>query len=199
MIKINLAKMKQVKLDGGGSSSSGMFSSGGGSASVMPIVRKLGVPLALCGLIYYGYEYYIDMRQQELQADIAQIEQVRIRLQADAAKIKQYEKQKEEFERTELLFRKKVETIQKLLVQRNYAAQSLIAISRSLTPDLWLTQVSANEKTIKLKGSTIVDSQISDFMTSLDSVQYFTDLSLKGSSSAAGGSRSDFELEARRQ
>lgn len=199
MIKINLAKMKQAKLDAGMGSSGSSFSSFSSGASILPMIRKLIVPLALSGVIYFGYQQYIEQRMLELQEDISSIEQERVRLQAEAGKLKNFERQREEFEKTELMFRKKVETIQKLLVQRNFAAQSLIALSKSLTPDLWLTSIAVNESLIRIKGSTVVDSQISDFMSSLDSMEYFKDVSLRGSSMAPGASKSDFELEARRQ
>ncbi len=203
MIKINLAKMKQAKVMAE-STSSGLtsgFSKMSMSAgdTLIPILRKVVVPLGLAAILYVGWEWYAGQQQELMQAEVAQLESQRAQLAMEANKIRGFEKQKEEIDKNELVLRKKIETIQKLLQRRDYAAKALMNISKSLTSELWLTTIAVSDEQMRIKGSTVDVSQISDFMSAIELTPNFKDVTLRNSLLDKDGSRTDFELEAKRE
>lgn len=206
MIKINLAKKKQASYSGSESSSktatSGLFKGMGDSVSsgdLSGIMVRIMLPLVLCVISYFGFNYFIELKTEELQIEVSNVEKEKIQIQTQLKKISGFEKQKVELEKTAQVINVKINTIEQLIRGKDHTVKALIALSQSLPKDVWITDISATEKSYNIKGSTLDMSLVSDVMSKLGSSIYYKDVSLKGSVSDASGRQATFELTARRE
>jgi len=207
MIKINLAKRKQASYaanpegskGGAFASLKGAFGSGADSSEMITILRRILFPVGLCIATYFAYNYYVDLKVDEFQAEITNIDKEKTKIQNELSKIHGFEKQKTELEKTATSINTKITTIEKLIQGKDHMVKSMIALSQSLPKDVWLTEISATETTFSVKGNTIDMGLVSDVMSKLGTSIYFKDVSLKGSSADPSGRQASFELSARRE
>lgn len=206
MIKINLASKKQVSYSGAErSEKTGTLTSiralGGaaGSSAIVSILGRALVTLALCGVAYVGFDHWMESLRAELQFEASNIDKEKSKIQDELKKYSGFEKQRAELEKNLQLIQKKNETIESLIRGKDHTVKSLITLSQSLPKEVWITEITASEKLINLRGSTIDIALISDVMSKLGTSIYFKDVSLKGSASDVSGRQSTFELSARRE
>ena len=204
MIKINLAKRKQASYAAGSAGAkTGTLTSlkalGVDSSEMMAVLSKLSVPLGLCVLAYFSYNYYTDQKAEEFQNEVTSVDKEKQKIQGELQKIHGFETQKIELEKTALIINNKINTIEKLILGKDHMVKSMIALSQSLPKDVWLTEINATETVFNIKGNTIDMGLVSDVMSKLGTSIYFKDVSLKGSSTDPSGRQANFELTARRE
>lgn len=206
MIKINLATKKQVSYASsersektGTLTAIRSFGSSAGSSAIVGILSRALLTFALCAVCYLGFEQWMESLRAELQVEVTNIEAEKTKIQNELKKYSGFERQRAELEKNLQLIQKKNETIEGLIRGKDHTVKALITLSQSMPKEVWITEITATEKFFNLRGSTIDIALISDVMSKLGSSIYFKDVSLKGSSSEAGGRQSSFELTARRE
>jgi len=216
MIKINLARRKTANIAGGGadageggsSALKGLFSrssSGGGSSSEglkdLPIRSIL---IALVGV--YGAQFYFEA---EKSAEIAKVDQkieklraTQRELQASLAKSTGFEEIKQSLEADEKLVKTKLDTILKLMQDKQGSIQALKNISMSIPAEVWLQSLSISDTDFQVSGQALDYNQVSDFMNRLGQADFLSDINLDGSSQAKdekGLNVASFKLTAKRK
>ncbi len=206
MIKINLAKKKQVTYSGSeGESTGGVLSSikafgaSADSSDFIGIVSKILLPVVLCIISYFAFSYFIQLKTDELQVEATNIENEKTKIQDELKKIGGFEKQKIELEKTQQVINVKITTIEQLIQGKDHTVKSMIALSQALPKDVWVTEVTVSEKAFNIRGNTIDMGLVSDVMTKLGNSVYFKDVTLKGSTADPSGRQASFELSARRE
>lgn len=103
-------------------------------------------------------------------------------LNAEIAKAAGYEPIKKQLEKDEFTLKTKIETIEKLLSERQAQYKAFLALSQSIPADIWLTDYrSAMEGGIVISGKSLGFGQISDFMKVLNENVFFAGLNLESS------------------
>jgi Tfp pilus assembly protein PilN len=109
--------------------------------------------------------------------------------------IQGYEPKKRLLEANEAVIRTKIETIEKLIRNRDFTAKTLIALSQSLPKEVWITEMNQGESYFEIKGSTLDIGLISELMTRLGKSIYFKDVQLRSSGMTdSSGAKSDFVI-----
>ncbi len=205
MIKINLAKKKQASYANESSAKSGTLTSlralgaSADSSELVSILSKILLPLALCGVSYFAFNYYIDIKTEELTVEAMNIDKEKIKIQDELKKIRGFEDQKVQLEKTSQVINAKINTIEQLIVGKDHTVKAMIALSQALPKDLWITEITATENSFVIRGNTVDMSLVSDVMSKLGTSIYYKDVSLKGSVSDPTGRQASFELTARRE
>jgi hypothetical protein len=206
MIKINLAKKKQVSYSANESSAkSGTMSSlrafgaSADSSDLVSILSRILLPLALCGVLYFAFNHFIEIKEDELKMDVVNVDKEKTKIQDELKKIRGFEAQKVELERTEQVINAKIDTIEQLIRGKDNTVKAMIALSQALPKDVWITEIIATEKTFNIRGNTIDMGLVSDVMSKLGTSIYYKDVSLKGSAIDSNGRQATFELTARRE
>lgn len=215
MIKINLALRKQAA--GAQSSDAGDKAAGGGGGLGGIKISKVAIDLdqlrelplrqiAIVVAVYvvggYVLEDYKAGEIAKVDATIAGLSAEKSKLTAEAAKMKGYEDLKKSLESDEKIMRTKIETIQKLIADRQSPPKVLISIAEAIPKDVWLQDFKIAKGEVTMKGYSLGFNQISDFMKSLNENVYFTDVGLKNTQQAkdeAGVEVANFELSAKRK
>lgn len=208
MIRINLVQKKQASyvsaasVGGGGVASSFASLKGlgsGGLGGFVPLLKRMGIPLVLSVITNYGYDYYVQIRQDEMAAELATRDQEKDKINKELQKIKGFESVKVELERNELILRTKIDTIEKLIRGRDHTPKTMIALVQSMPRELWFTEINAGEMSYEIRGGAIDIGLISDLMSRLGKTIYFKDINLKNTASDPTGRQSTFEITARRE
>ena len=204
MIHINLAKKRQSALASGGTGGGGgtdfgeglrSLSSGESAKSVGLLVFRLGLPVALGLGANYGFDYYVEQKQAEMTQDIKNIDDEKSKIVKKLNEFKGFEEDKRRLEQNQVIIRTKIDTIEKLIKNRDFTPKALINLAQSLPSDVWLTEVTQSEKAYTIRGSSMDAGLVSDFMTKLQKNIYFKEVQLKSSQiSDPSGTKSDFEL-----
>ncbi len=210
MIKINLANKKQSSV--GKDTKWTQFdlnSVGKTSLIVLEEIKEIRVPIirisCLALIIYLGLGFltnYEEILLQEKDREVKKIIAESTKLSLQLEKTKGYDAIKKSLEEDEALIRSKIETVKKLIADRAASPKLLLAISKAIPEEVWLTDISIQETTVSLKGSAIDFNQISDFMKNLNESVYFKDLDLKNTQQAKIENNFDiaqFELSANRR
>jgi Tfp pilus assembly protein PilN len=207
MIRINLIQKKQASYvsGGGGSKTSGAGMSAlkslgaGGADGILALVKSIGIPVVLCIVANFGYDYYIQQRTDEMTQEVGRLDQEKERITKELQKIKGFETVKVELERSQLVLRTKIDTIEKLIRGRDFTAKSLITLAQAMPRDIWMTSIKATEKDFEFQGATVDLGLVSDLMSRLGQSIYFKDVTLKSTASDPSGRQAVFNLGARRE
>jgi hypothetical protein len=203
MIRINLAK-KKTATSGGGSTFAASEGSGfslksvfeGRGGDVWTVISVIGIPLALAYGANEFYEEYLQKRTGEVQKQVADRAKEREKLQRELQSVKGYEEIKKQLEQNSAVIRNKINTIEKLIRDRDFATKSLMTLAQSMPKEMWITEYAYSEKGYRVAGSSLDAGLISDLMASLQKSIYFTNLQLMSSSSTDGqGMKADFSLQ----
>lgn len=213
MIKINLALRKQPASVTGDVRGGGAAGSALGFLAGMRVDQRLDgfkdLPLkkfALMALVAVMGGYLLDdFKEGELSkidALLAKDQEERRKLEGDLGKTKGFEAVKKALDADELTLRTKIDTIQKLLTDRQIPPKMLTTLSASIPADVWLRSFKVKDDEISIRGSSLDYNAISDFMKGLNESAYFTDIQLKGTQQERdelGADVAAFELFARRR
>jgi Tfp pilus assembly protein PilN len=202
MIHINLASKKKSSLasggSGGGSDLGGSLrslSSGESAKSVGMLVFRLGLPVALGLGANYGFDSYVEQKQAEMALEIKNIDDEKAKIVRKLNEYKGFEEDKRRLEQNQVIIRNKIDTIEKLIRNRDFTPKALINLAQAVPSDVWLTEVTQSEKAYNIRGSSMDAGLVSDFMTKLQKNIYFKDVQLKSSVvSDPTSTKSDFEL-----
>lgn len=218
MIKINLAKRKQMNVApvsmGTGSnikSSSeakgpSIFSRFGESLSssidssgIVVLLTRVVIPVVISVVAYFFYNQYVSERRAEMASELQQITLDKSKIQGELNRIAGFEVLKVELEQNEKILNNKIETIQKLIANRDFAFKSLISLSNSLPREVWIHELVENEQGFEIKGNATEVGLVGDLMTRLGQTPYFKEIALKSTAQDAALNQATFELSARRE
>lgn len=210
MIKINLLKRKSSQRSA--LSSGGALSAGAVTDQLKDLFSKISpeIQSTLYTLVIYavigGVAHYFleDRKQKDLtttKADIQKLKNEISLLDSEIAKTKGYEKVKKELEDDERAIKTKIETIQKLVDERTAPPKMLMTLSQSTPKDVWIDDFSVKDSEVRIKGSSLGLTVVSDFMKSLEETVYFKDVTLKNSKQQRekGVEVANFDLELKRR
>ncbi|MEN9723716.1 MAG: hypothetical protein RJB38_1702 [Pseudomonadota bacterium] len=214
MIKINLASRKMASgasLEGSsGTALSAVLSrfipqaSGGGPSLT---VSDLPLRAILVGLVgAFGAQFYFDGEREavisRLDTQIEKAKSVQTGLQNQLKEAPVMEELKTRLEADERLVRTKLETIMKLMQDRQTSVHALKVVSTSIPSEVWLSQLSFSPSEVSFVGQALDYNQISDFMNRLGQADFMTDLNLDGSSQVKdekGVTVNSFRITAKRK
>jgi Tfp pilus assembly protein PilN len=193
MIKINLATKKQIiqaSADSKGLPASSEDLKELGSRAILPLILMAG--------IYFGSEYYFQMKKDGLGTMLIGIQTEKQGVEAQLGKFSGFESQKAELEKTADAINLKITTIEKLIRNKDATYKTLLELSQALPKDVWLTDFEANDQGYLIQGATKDISMVSDLMEKLGTSIYFKNVTLKRSQLEADGKVASFELTAGR-
>ena len=217
MIKINLATRKHSNVavseeaGGGGRTLSDIFGgmfSGANKASVdIDGLRELPLrKIALMVLVGFGAGYLLDEHKteqlQNLEPLVLKAQTENKRLMEEAARTRNYKQLKVQLDADEFVLRKKIETIDKLMADRQVPPKMLLSLSTAIPSDVWLTDFRIDGPNVSFAGGSNGFAQISDFMKNLNENVYFTGINLEKTEQAPdsrSASTAIFELKAKRR
>jgi Tfp pilus assembly protein PilN len=208
MIRINLIQKKQASYVSSGAVSGGLSSLYGdllnnfrssGFQSFLPIFKSIGIPVLIALIANFGYDYYVSVKTSQMSSELAGLDSEKDRINKELQKIKGFESVKVELERSELVLRAKIDTIEKLIRGRDFTVKSLITLAQAMPRDIWMTLVKATDSAFEFKGGTIDMALVGDFQSKLGQTIYFKDVTLKSTARDANDKQANFELGARRE
>ncbi len=135
------------------------------------------------GLCYFAMLQLEQKQQEELavvDAEIKVVEQNKSEVEQKLAKTKGYEAIKKQLEDDEKALQTKIDVLNQLSKDRNMPSKLLLQIAQTIPESVWLNELRLDEKAIQLVGSTPAYTDVSDFMKTLNSTSYFSDISLNG-------------------
>ncbi len=185
MIKINLAAHKQSSVSTEQRSPKiSLNSIGKTSFIIVEELKTLPWISIICSIIFIylaqsSLEKYKEVELSRLDVVLIKHTQEGLRLQKELDKTKSYDEIKKNLEADEFAIKKKLETMNKLISDRTTPPKLLLALSKSIPEEVWLTELSIQETEVVFKGSSLGFNQISDFMKSLNESIYFKDLNLR--------------------
>lgn len=224
MIKVNLGTRKQstataeARSGGGGS----LLSGGGGLGSILEKLRgglssarsgasagtgqgipfrKVLVAAGFCIAANYLSETQKAEDIKKIDEEVARVDAKKAKLAPELAKMKGYEELKASFDSDLFTMRTKIETIQKLAVDRYRVARVFRSLSSTLPKDAWISEFSVNDRFVHMRGQALGFSAISELMKSMSSSIYFTDVDFKQATqsweSSTNTATHTFEFEAK--
>jgi Tfp pilus assembly protein PilN len=122
-------------------------------------------------------------------------------LQANLNKFKVYETTKKQLEKDEVSIKTKLETLRKLVLNRNSHVKVLLAISGIVPKDVWLTSLKIGQTDVSLKGESLGFSQVTDFLKNLSESALFSNLSLDNTKKKTNGTSAiaEFDVKVKRR
>ena len=183
MIKINLALKRQSSLVTDASPGSGVL----GKMSVPGLklgvlkelpIRRFIVPTAFYLIAAQMSEMYKKQLVDDVVAQIAQQSRKVSALEAEAAKLKDYEKLKMGLETDQSSIRNKMNIISELLAERTSKLRLLADLSSATPTDVWLKSIDEMDGMITISGSTESFNSIPDYLANLSEVKYLKNVKL---------------------
>ena len=123
--------------------------------------------------------------------------------QQKLAQLQGFEAMKAQLEGDERAIRTKLEVLAKIAEGRTDPSRIMLQISQAMPDQLWLTDLKVAAEEISFTGQTPSYAQVSDFLKSIASSSFFSDIVLKGIEENLGTSRDvriqDFTIMAKRK
>lgn len=167
--------------------------------------RNLLVAVIL-GIIVFGVGYHLieQMKQQELDIVNGELERLSNEvslLDSEINKTAGYETLRKSIEADEKAVKTKMAVVQKLLEERPVVSKMLIALSQATPKDVWISAFAWQDGVIKMSGSAIGASVVSDFQNALEETIYFKDVNMLGmrTTKEKGVDITTFDLEAKKR
>jgi Tfp pilus assembly protein PilN len=168
-----------------------------------PQTRKLLAVGVISVLAYFGLDSYENDLVQKQDDILVQVNSENLKLTAELAKTNGYQAIKLEIDADEKILRTKLDTIKSLISDRQVPPKLLLALSNDIPTETWLSEFALTAKDIKLSGSSVGYTQITDFMKMLNESEYLTDVKLVNSKQdrdqTSGVNIATFELSAKRK
>jgi len=118
------------------------------------------------------------------------------KLQRELQSVKGYEAIKQQLEKNSSVIRSKIDTIERLIRDRDFATKSLITLAQSMPKEMWIAEYAFDDRGYRISGSSLDAGMISELMGRLQKSIYYTNLQLISSSSTDGqGMKADFSLQ----
>lgn len=210
MIKVNLATRKQAAFAAGDRSGTGTGTTLGNLSKIKFDRESLsGLPIRslviLVGFFVAASYFVSDYKASELQkadVEMQRLEQRRGELNALSKKSAGFQELKKTLEADEFLLKTKIETIQKILVNRRTASELMVALSEVIPEEVWLSSVGLRDSAIAIRGNSTDFDLVSDFMKRMGESTLVTEVVLKSTQKgldATGIEIASFELSAKRR
>ena len=207
MIKINLALRKTSQTSEKGEGRTFAFSKTSLKFNAEFLKDQQFRKVALAAIAgFVGYMVVDGLKDEELkkwEVAMQRLEGENATLQAKYEKTKAYEPIKRQLEEDEATIRNKLETVQKLIADRQIPPKMLASVSTGIPADVWLTDFQLNDQDLRIKGVSLGLNQVSDFMSTLDKNAYVSDVKLVSEATVkdeiTGTDVSSFELGARKK
>ncbi len=221
MIRINLARERRK---GGGKLDFKNLNLAALGASLKKLLSKRGaaddeggkkfdwknsaiLKLALVGAAIYLIQDQLDGYRKEALAkvdkSIAAAERDAGAQQQKLTQLQGYESMKAQLESDERAIRTKLEVLAKIAEGRTDPSRIMLQISQAMPDQLWLTDLKVAAEEISFTGQTPSYAQVSDFLKSIASSSFFSDIVLKGIEENVGTARDvriqDFTIMAKRK
>ncbi len=132
------------------------------------VIGCAAIVIAAIGVMGWRY-WLIDRQSKQLDVDIAAAQKEATRLHSVIAQVQQFEQRKAQLQQ-------RVTLIEQLRRDQTGPVHMLDQISRSLPPMLWLTdlkQQAANNGEVLIDGRTTTMTNLSDFVSNLESSGFF--------------------------
>jgi len=203
MIKINLASRKQAVAADANAGKTGLLLGG----MRLEELRELPIRRYVLALIVVFMANYLldEYKQDELKKVGTVLTALRLeqtKIQTELGKTKGFEEIKKQLDADEFTMRTKIETIEKLIADRQTPSRVLVALSTAIPSEVWLSNFRVENSQVSFVGSSLGFNQISDFMKNLGESAYFTDLRLQNTQQATterGAEVAVFELQAKQR
>ncbi|MEW6679785.1 MAG: PilN domain-containing protein [bacterium] len=128
--------------------------------------------LLLYGMILSGIWLYLNMKKLNLQSDIKKIDEEIASLQPTLDRIKQIEAENAEINR-------RLSVIQTLIKGRFKWVKILEEVSKTITPDIWLSSLSPEgEDSLSLSCSGFSNYSVANFIVALMENPFFSNITL---------------------
>jgi Tfp pilus assembly protein PilN len=208
MIKINLALRKHAVGLAGREKGAGFdlrVLSGGMNADMIkdPLVRKLGLVVVVAVMATYLLGGFKDDELKKADDVLTKVNEANAKLSVELTKAKGYENLKKQIDADETTLRTKLDTIKKLIADRTVPPKLMASLSAGIPSEVWLSEMSVDEKELKIKGYATGYAQITDFFKNLNENEFLTDVKLVDSKQTkdpvTGNDMASFELSARKK
>ncbi|OFZ78786.1 MAG: hypothetical protein A2583_09660 [Bdellovibrionales bacterium RIFOXYD1_FULL_53_11] len=222
MIKINLATMKQAASAGGAGDAPVKRGDiiGTISQALTGLIKRRGVGAAEGGgidkkmirkiILMIGVGFAADFlagdfmaeEMKKVEAALARVDAEKSKFQAEVQKTRGYEAIKKQLEADEFIIRTKVDTMEKLVTDRQTPPKLLLSVATAIPKDVWLSSFKVDGPSVVFSGGSVGFNPVSDFMKTLGESAYFSELNLQKTEQtrdAAGTEIAIFELMARRK
>ena len=134
------------------------------------------VAVLLLGLVVIcGGVFFVD---KGVKSDLAMAEANVTQLQADIDRYKPQQELVESFKKQKKQLQNKLDIIGSLEAARNGPVRVLDELTSQVPDRLWLTAIMTKGKGIKLEGQSLDTGVVADFLRSLNSSPYFTNVDL---------------------
>lgn len=200
MITINLALRKQVSAVGNSKSGgdlSSLTQSGLNGIKTLPI-KKITLPLLAGFAASTWLDNYKDQTLAEYQSRLAAIEMESKNIQKEFSKYKELEKVKKSMDDDEHTIRTKLDTIRLLITDRSRTLSGMIALSKTMPDDVWVSEFRLDKSDMNLVGSASDFNQISDFLKKLKEDAFFGSVELRDAQQAESGEMVNFKISMNR-
>jgi hypothetical protein len=134
---------------------------------------RIITPIYLGATLYFGSDKYKSIRLGEVYDLIEKEKQHEEGLNETEKQLKKYEPVKKTLENDEINFKKKIETIKKLITQGSETIKILYNIPLNMPSKVWLDNFAIHDNKIQLNGSSLEFIEISEFMKTLQNNPLF--------------------------
>ena len=198
MIKINLARKRRGSAGASGfdlsslknfnlASLTGLLKSGGSDSdgeevkllSTKSPVLRIVLAAAFLWVVDDSITSYKKEHLKKIDDKIAVLDKEKLEIKAKLSKIDGFRSTKDKLEADEKMIRTKLEVVGRLMENRNESAKMLLHVAKSIPEEVWLSDLKADSKQVRLIGGTANSNQISDFSTALNSSLYFSKVEIK--------------------
>jgi hypothetical protein len=198
MIKINLATKKQAVYAAADQKKSLFAASDSNKSMMFTLFPRLILPALIAMGANFGFDYWAESRNTDLQAEIAGLEEEKRKLAGSLKNFAGFEAKKAELNGMLDLFGSKVSVFDSLVKSRDSTLRALVVISKSCPKDVWMSSIRLGEKNVEIKGKSIDIGLVSDVMEKMTTSQIFKDVQLKSSVLEENNDSAVFELSAGR-
>lgn len=135
------------------------------------IAVAVGVVVAAIGIVL-GMHFYASSRLSDLREDLVRLQQRNQVLNRQIGEIRNLDKLRSDVQA-------KLKIVDQLQKGRFLSLKTLIALSRAIPSNAWLTEVEDDGDVIRLKGMGESNKAVANFMRALDREPVFTDVRLR--------------------
>ena len=198
MIKINLALKKQA-VYAESSDKKPFFSSGGNSKELLTaLLPRMVLPMLIALGANYGYDYWIEKRTEEMNAEVAALESEKAKVAGRLNSFSGFESKKAELNGMLDLFSAKVSVFDSLVKSREIPLRALVTLSLACPKEVWLSKITFNDGGVEIIGRSTDIGLISEVMEKMGADQMFRDVRLRSTNIDSTTQQTNFELTAGR-
>jgi len=183
MIKVNLLSPEKKEVAGGGIEAPQFEEQRENKISKVAIIAAAVITLSLIVYLYMDQSKTLDQLNQTLQERLARKDQLKDTL----AKLDQMEKEKAEVD-------KKIKLISDLKKRQQDAVKMMDELLNALPDWIWLTNLTFSNRSLVIKGKTLGNNLISDFINNLKGTNSFFDIEFLGSQRQREGGMDIFDF-----